>query len=132
MKKQVYIALMGVATFLLLATLLVPHHHHDSALCTAVEHCASDNTDNDRHTGHNDDGTTCVEKGGLYLSAAKGHHHHANYQLLPAFASTFVWLVNAQLYPVKKALPIWEDIALYQSAAFCRINALRAPPVLFL
>ena len=61
MKRQVYIAIVVLAAIMLLAVPFIPHHHHDNALCTVVEHCDSDNTDNDVHTGHSDDGTVCIE-----------------------------------------------------------------------
>ena len=75
MKRQVYIAIVALAAIMLLAVPFIPHHHHDKALCTVVECCDSDNTDNDEHTSHNDDGTACIEDGGLFVFKSDVHNN---------------------------------------------------------
>ena len=69
---------------MLLAVPFIPHHHHDKALCTVVERCDNDNTDNDEHTGHNDDSTACIEDGGLFVSKSDVHNN-TSYKIIPAF-----------------------------------------------
>ena len=127
MKRQVYIAIVVLAAIMLLAVTFIPHHHHDNALCTVVEHCDSDNTDNDVHTGHNDDGTACIENGGLFISKSDAHNN-TSYKIIPAFVCAICRMAIAELFPEKKIPCEWEGIAIYQSAELTRTNALRAPP----
>jgi hypothetical protein len=127
MKRQVYIAIVALAAIMLLAVPFIPHHHHDKALCTVVEHCDSDNTDNDEHTGHNDDGTACIENGGLFISKSDAHNN-TSYKIIPAFVCAICRMAIAELFPEKKIPCEWEGIAIYQSAELTRTNALRAPP----
>ena len=127
MKRQVYIAIVVLAAIMLLAVPFISHHHHDNALCTVVEHCDSDNTDNDVHTGHSDDGTVCIENGGLFISQSDAHNN-TSYKIIPTFVCAICRMVIAELFPAKKIPCEWEGIAIYQSAKLNRINGLRAPP----
>ena len=112
---------------MLLAVPFIPHHHHDKALCTVVERCDNDNTDNDEHTGHNDDDTACIENGGFFISKSNVHNS-TSYKIIPAFVSAICRVAIAELFPVKKVPCEWEGLAIYQSAELNWTNALRAPP----
>lgn len=58
-----HIATVALAVFAALLTIqCMPHHHHEGMLCAVVERCAKDGNSNDGHTGHGDDGTSCVEE----------------------------------------------------------------------
>lgn len=129
MKRQVCMATVALAALMLLLVPFIPHHHHDYALCAVVEHCDSDNTDNDKHTSHNDDGTACVEKGGVFVSKSKAHND-ISCKIIPAFVHAMCGMANAEQFPVKKFPSEWEGCATYQSANLNRTNALRAPPVI--
>lgn len=127
MKRQVYIAIVALAAIMLYAVPFIAHHHHDNTLCTVVEHCDSDNTDNDEHTGHKDDGTVCIENGGLFIFKSDAHNN-ISYKIIPAFVCAICRMAIVELFPVKKIPCEWEGIAIYQSAELNRANALRAPP----
>ena len=119
--------IVALAAIMLLAVPFIPHHHHDKALCTVVERCDNDNTDNDKHTGHNDDDTACIEDGGLFVSKSDVHNN-TSYKIIPAFVYAICRVAIAELFPVKKVPCEWEGITIYQSAELNRTNALRAPP----
>ena len=127
MKRQVYIAIVALATIMLVAVPFFPHHHHNNALCTVVEHCDSDNTDNDEHTGHNDDGTACIENGGFFISKSDTHNN-TYYKIITAFVYAICRMPIAELFPVKKISCEWKGITIYHSAELTLTNALRAPP----
>lgn len=131
MRKQVYMAMVVMAAVMLLAVPFIPHHHHERALCTIVEHCDSDNTDNDEHTSHNDDGTACIEKGGFFLSKSDVHDN-TNHEITPALASATHKAASVELYPTKRVPCEWKGVSIYQSVELSRINALRAPPLTLL
>lgn len=103
---------MALAAIMLLAVPFIPHHHHDKALCTVVERCDNDNTDNDEHTGHNDDDTACIENGGLFISKSNVHNS-TSYKIIPAFVSAICRVAIAELFPVKKVPCEWEGLAIY-------------------
>lgn len=129
MKRQVCMVTVALAALMLLLVPFIPHHHHDYALCAVVEHCDSDNTDNDKHTRHNDDGTACMEKGGVFVSKSKAHND-IPCKIILAFAHAMCGMANAELFTVKKFPREWECVAMCQSADFNRANALRAPPTI--
>ena len=60
--RRLCVASVAVAVVSLLTALAMPHHHHSGRACVVVETCCSDHCDNDRHTGHGDDGSSCIEK----------------------------------------------------------------------
>ncbi len=61
-KAKTLFIMMAVAVLSLLMASVTPHHHHHGAACAVVVHCLADNEDNDEHTGHKGDQTTCIEK----------------------------------------------------------------------
>lgn len=73
MRKSVHIAVLAIATVGLLLLLLVPHHHHRGMVCLVMSHCATDNADNDRHTGHSDDGSKCFAFSSRAVTVDKAH-----------------------------------------------------------
>jgi hypothetical protein len=61
MKRNLGILMIAMAVTVLLTFIYVPHHHHSGMFCATVERCDIDHSDNDRHTAHHGDGTSCVE-----------------------------------------------------------------------
>lgn len=111
---------------------LVPHHHHEMVLCTIVEHCEADDADNDAHTAHNDDGSSCVEKNEIFFTQPTTDFSNPEYHLLPVFIALIGQIAGFELYPTQNILRWQSDVVFYTSACLTRINALRAPPsVLF-
>ena len=90
MKQKLYITVLALTTIVLLSLPFIPHHHHESAVCTVVEHCSSDNADNDKHTSHKDDGTKCFEQGSWDVASAKTLHTSNIHYLFPAI----VWALS--------------------------------------
>lgn len=61
-KAKTIFIMMAVAVMSLLMASVTPHHHHHGAACAVVVHCLADDEDNDEHTGHKGDQTTCIER----------------------------------------------------------------------
>lgn len=61
MKKTLSFKWIAIATLCVIMASVLPHHHHHGEACMAIERCEMDHTDNDRHTQHDDDGSTCLE-----------------------------------------------------------------------
>lgn len=77
-KAKTIFFMMAVAVTSLLIASMTPHHHHHGAACAVVVHCLADNEDNDEHTGHKGDQTTCIEREAFVTSrgvGAPGAHH---------------------------------------------------------
>lgn len=100
MKKKLYITALALTTIVLLALPFIPHHHHESAVCTVVEHCSSDNADNDKHTSHKDDGTKCFEQGSWDVASVKTLHtnniHYEKFSGRKALDSDITFELNNQ------------------------------------
>lgn len=71
-KAKTLFIMMAVAVLSLLTASATPHHHHHGAACAVVVHCLADNEDNDEHTGHKGDQTTCIEKEAFMTSRGAG------------------------------------------------------------
>lgn len=129
MKQKLYIALMGLATMLIVVLPYVPHHHHEGAVCMTTEHCDSDNQDNDRHTHHSDQGgEICIENANFLIAK---HSSSSNVDYLPALLSTVI----AHIITLSDTVSD-EEVALctpwvndYLSADLCGGMGLRAPPM---
>ena len=128
MRRQVYIAIVALAALMLLTVSFVPHHHHVNALCTIVEHCKSDNTDNDEHTHHHDDGTFCLEKG-IPASLHAGFSNTVIHKVFPSSTPAFYSILNAGVVLIKCISDCEERPHIALTADFYKINALRAPPL---
>lgn len=126
MKQKLYITALALPTIVLLALPFIPHHHHESAVCTVVEHCSSDNVDNDKHTSHKDDGTKCFEQGSWDVASAKTLHTSNIQYLYPAI----VWALSCVMGWVSE--PAKAEFAprtpMIIKLELLRINGLRAPP----
>lgn len=132
LKKRAYILFLALAAFMLMILPFVPHHHHEMVLCTTVEHCEADDADNDAHTAHNDDGSSCVEKNEFFFAQSTTDFCNPEYHLLPVFIALIGQIAGFELYPTQNILRWQSDVVFYTSACLTRINALRAPPsVLF-
>lgn len=71
---------LALAVSALLFAVVLPHHHHAGRACVAVETCLLDYNANDSHTGHDDDGSSCIEK--EFFVAAKQRSAQANVVIL--------------------------------------------------
>ena len=132
LKRRVYILFVALSAFMLMILPLVPHHHHEMVLCTIVEHCEADDADNDAHTAHNDDGSSCVEKNEFFFTQSTTDFSNPEYHLLPVFIALIGQIAGFELYPTQNILRWQSDVVFYTSSCLTRINALRAPPsVLF-
>ena len=132
LKRRASILFVALSAFMLMILPLVPHHHHEMVLCTIVEHCEADDADNDAHTAHNDDGSSCVEKNGFFFTQPTTDFNNPEYHLLPVFIALIGQIAGFELYPTQNILRWQSDVVFYTSACLTRINALRAPPsVLF-
>lgn len=131
MKKRFYIALTAIAMMLLLILPVVPHHHHDSVVCVAVEHCYGDDTDNDQHTAHDDDGTRCFERAAMVASFSKQLGVWSGKTIVPGLFVAVLSLQDFRLffYATKPFKPY--VITLHYMEKFC-CKTLRAPPTFFL
>lgn len=129
LRKRLYLSMMTLSVIILLAVPFVPHHHHANAPCQVVEHCVNDNANNDRHTSHEDDGTSCVEK--VVPPLIKSVHHGSG--LTDEMTQLSVGLagfeINLELYPVSKALHGWVYDSSCHSSGQNNTNSLRAPPL---
>lgn len=56
MRRLLDIHILALTTLLTIVTAVVPHHHHAGIACVVMEECEQDNSMNDRHTSHHDDG----------------------------------------------------------------------------
>ncbi len=56
------VVLTTVAVLALLTAPLLPHHHHMGRACMVEETCEIDHHTNDKHTHHNGDSSSCIEK----------------------------------------------------------------------
>ena len=132
LKRRAYILFVALSAFMLMILPLVPHHHHEMVLCTIVEHCEADDADNDAHTAHNDDGSSCVEKNEFFFTQPTTDFSNPEYHLLPTFVALIGQIAGFELYPTQNILRWQSNVVFYTSACLTRINALRAPPsVLF-
>ena len=126
MKQKLYITIVALTTIVLLALPFIPHHHHESAVCTVVEHCNSDNADNDKHTSHKDDGTKCFEQGSWDVVSVKTLHtsniHYLYHAIVWALSRIMGWVSEPTKTVFDTRIPIIIKVELL------RINGLRAPP----
>lgn len=114
-KAKTIFIMMAVAVMSLLMASVTPHHHHHGAACAVVAHCLADDEDNDEHTGHKGDQTTCIEREAFVASrgmdAPSAHHCPAlatetQKTALPAAASNVrperPWAERPALMPREK------------------------------
>lgn len=127
MRRQIYIAIVALAALMLLTVSFVPHHHHVNALCTIVEHCKSDNADNDEHTHHHDDGTLCLEKG-IPASLHAGGTNTIFHKVFPSHTLALFSIFNVGVYFIKHISDYKNRPHVALIADFYKISALRAPP----
>lgn len=130
MKKQSYMVMVLAAVLVLLVASFVPHHHHAYELCTIVEHCEHDNADNDRHTDHADDGTSCVEEGGFVLSKCQSCYSGVVGKQGPVFAFVASLMVLDEPCPTFISPAPHGYTLLYIASAHLLGKDLRAPPAL--
>ena len=121
--------IMALAVLTLLILPYIPHHHHAGALCTMVEHCEEDGTDNDEHTSHNGDGTSCIEDEGFMASPSGASGNNTVPPLFPVLTLHVNTLVSGEMELTwQSAVSGYETCRLYQSADVSNARALRAPP----
>ncbi len=121
--------IMALAVLTLLVLPYTPHHHHAGALCTMVEHCDEDGIDNDEHTGHNGDGTSCIEDEGFMASPSGTSDSNTVPPLFPVLTIPVNTLVSGEMELTRKSVVSgYETALLYQSADVSNAHTLRAPP----
>jgi hypothetical protein len=129
MKKVIRISFMALATFMLVMLAVVPHHHHQGLWCNIVEQCALDHDDNDRHTHHHDDNTSCVE----HLNYVVSKHSVAqnNIELQQAQFIAIAAIIAQCLAPDDSKEPAcdYRPESLFTGIDVSNRHALRAPPV---
>ncbi len=119
----------ALAVLALLILPYIPHHHHAGALCTMVEHCDEDGTDNDEHTNHNGDGTSCIEDEGFMASQSGTSDSDTVPPLFHVFILPVNTLVSGKMQLTWQGVVSgYETCCLYQSADVSNAVALRAPP----
>lgn len=129
--KYYYYVGLFLAVLMLLVKPLLPHHHHGGEACFVVEYCLSDHVDNDVHTGHHGDLSTCEDHAPSYCShvgtsTPKAHiGTWGGYDLL-LWSAVFLFLS----FFVKLQEPC-TSCNLILPAPLGRKHGLRAPPQLF-
>lgn len=126
--KQRFIWGLYVAVLLFLAKPLLPHHHHGGEACFIVEYCQEDHVDNDAHTHHHGDLSTCGDHG-AGACAIKSSQAKQTLQLRPDFLPS----VSVFLQPLcLSSIPITEETQVsffsIPPAPMGRKGGLRAPP----
>lgn len=127
MLKKFYIAMLALATFVLVVMPFIPHHHHDSVACTFIEHCEHDNADNDKHTNHSDDGTKCFGNGSYISSVSQLVKKKADVSLFSLLFCSVVSFIVSLFYPMRIKLFVPLSIG-FSSVSECLSHGLRAPP----
>lgn len=128
MKQRLYIALMGLATMLMVVLAYVPHHHHEGAVCMTTEHCDTDNRDNDRHTQHsNHGGESCMESANFILSKVSTNYHL--YHSATLFSAIIIHVLSCTEVDDEDENVVENPyINHYHSVDYSGGNSLRAPP----
>ena len=128
--QRLYITALMVGVVTLLLVMVVPHHHHNGIMCTIVECCQSDHEENDTHTAHHDDGTTCFELAKCSIGGVKMVKYDKSEE------------IGASLWGIMIAIGLWAGQGLSASKVkayvcqcighVCRCHTycfgLRAPP----
>lgn len=128
MKQRLYIALMGLATMLMVVLAYIPHHHHEGAVCMTTEHCDTDNRDNDRHTQHsNHGGESCMESTNFIVSKITTNNS-ANYSSTLLSAIILNILAQTEVDSDEDSAVEAPYINLYHSVDYSGGRSLRAPP----
>ena len=126
MKRNLGIAMIVMAVAVLLMFVYVPHHHHSGAFCAVVEHCDVDHSDNDLHTTHHGDNTTCVES--MKYIVVKQHILKVSVNTL-MFVALLPNLLKLLLpEPEVTSITYGNPQILYHSFKPYPADSLRAPP----
>jgi hypothetical protein len=129
MKIRFNIAVMILATLIMLSLPFIHHHHHNGMLCVAIEHCDIDGSDNDEHTSHHDDHTFCTAETPFFITKSLGQSadQHQSWLSLPYMLATI--LTEAEL--TSDIQFYFQQIILHWHNQWIRnAKGLRAPPIM--
>ena len=117
--------LTTVAVMALLTAPLLPHHHHMGRACVVVETCQIDHHKNDKHTHHNGDSSTCIEKEAFDVAKS---------QVLKSLDPIILLDIPTAEVNVPEDVCTGYIAWPYEAEAFVRdaqlgVRGLRAPPV---
>ena len=132
MRDKLLIVLLAIATTFVLLLAVIPHHHHEGMWCSTVELCHTDDTENDEHTSHQGDTTSCIEETEFITSMpdivkCSIEDYHLHYILLLPILTCCLLSIGTQ----KTILKIWDRPILNYSSGWANAVGLRAPPVMF-